>query len=89
MGKVTSGSRKYPILKFRIPEQAANDESLLTRLLPLTDVMGTGYHAAICAASSPYESASPGGTAGSEIRPYLASPPRIALERETTHNMAL
>jgi threonine dehydrogenase-like Zn-dependent dehydrogenase len=33
----------------RIPEQAANDESLLTRLLPLTDVMGTGYHAAICA----------------------------------------
>ena len=28
-------------------------------------------------------------TAGSEIRPYLASLPTIALARETTHNVAL
>jgi hypothetical protein len=27
-------------------------------------------------------------TAGSEIQPYLASLPTIALERETTHNVA-
>jgi hypothetical protein len=30
----------------RIPDAAANDERLLTALLPLTDVLGTGHHAA-------------------------------------------
>jgi len=33
----------------RIPDGAANDETLLTRILPLTDVMGTGHHAALAA----------------------------------------
>jgi threonine dehydrogenase-like Zn-dependent dehydrogenase len=33
----------------KIPESAANDEALLSAILPLTDVMGTGHHAAISA----------------------------------------
>ena len=33
----------------RIPERAAGDEKLLQALFPLTDVMGTGHHAAVCA----------------------------------------
>jgi threonine dehydrogenase-like Zn-dependent dehydrogenase len=33
----------------KIPESAANDETLLRALLPLTDVLGTGHHAAVSA----------------------------------------
>jgi threonine dehydrogenase-like Zn-dependent dehydrogenase len=33
----------------KIPDNAANDEALLKAILPLTDVMGTGHHAAISA----------------------------------------
>jgi alcohol dehydrogenase len=33
----------------RIPERAEGDEKLLQALFPLTDVMGTGHHAAVCA----------------------------------------
>jgi threonine dehydrogenase-like Zn-dependent dehydrogenase len=33
----------------KIPDAASNDEALLARILPLTDVMGTGHHAAISA----------------------------------------
>ncbi|GER90444.1 IMP dehydrogenase [Dictyobacter vulcani] len=33
----------------KIPEEASNDEKLLKSILPLTDVMGTGHHAAVCA----------------------------------------
>ncbi|MBD5633134.1 MAG: zinc-dependent alcohol dehydrogenase family protein [Candidatus Eremiobacteraeota bacterium] len=33
----------------KIPAAAANDEGLLTALLPLTDVLGTGHHAAVSA----------------------------------------
>ena len=33
----------------KIPDNATNDDALLTRLLPLTDVMGTGHHAAVSA----------------------------------------
>jgi len=33
----------------RVPDRYANDESALEALLPLTDVMGTGHHAAISA----------------------------------------
>jgi len=33
----------------RIPEKAEGDEKLLVALFPLTDVMGTGHHAAVCA----------------------------------------
>ena len=36
-----------------IPDQATNDDALLTRLLPLTDVMGTGHHAAVSAGVRP------------------------------------
>lgn len=32
-----------------VPEQYENDEEMLTRLLPLTDVMCTGHHAAVSA----------------------------------------
>jgi len=32
-----------------IPEGARGDDRLLTALFPLTDVMGTGHHAAVCA----------------------------------------
>jgi threonine dehydrogenase-like Zn-dependent dehydrogenase len=33
----------------RVPERAEGDEKLLTALFPLTDVMATGHHAALCA----------------------------------------
>lgn len=33
----------------RVPENLEGDEKLLTALFPLTDVMATGHHAAICA----------------------------------------
>jgi threonine dehydrogenase-like Zn-dependent dehydrogenase len=33
----------------KIPDNAADDEELLKRILPLTDVMGTGHHAALSA----------------------------------------
>lgn len=33
----------------RIPESVAGDEKVLKALFPLTDVMGTGHHAAVCA----------------------------------------
>jgi alcohol dehydrogenase len=33
----------------RIPERVEGDERLLEALFPLTDVMGTGHHAALCA----------------------------------------
>lgn len=37
----------------RIPESVGGDEHLLTALFPLTDVMGTGHHAALCAGVKP------------------------------------
>jgi threonine dehydrogenase-like Zn-dependent dehydrogenase len=37
----------------RVPERVENDEKLLTALFPLTDVMGTGHHAAVCAGVAP------------------------------------
>jgi threonine dehydrogenase-like Zn-dependent dehydrogenase len=37
----------------KIPDGAANDEALLKRILPLTDVMGTGHHAALAAGVRP------------------------------------
>ena len=33
----------------KVPDEVANDEAMLKKLLPLTDVMGTGYHAALSA----------------------------------------
>lgn len=33
----------------RVPDRYKNDEEVLKKLLPLTDVMGTGHHAAVCA----------------------------------------
>jgi alcohol dehydrogenase len=33
----------------RIPERIEGDEKMLKALFPLTDVMGTGHHAAVCA----------------------------------------
>src|SRR6202021_1313327 len=33
----------------KLPEAVENDEALLKAILPLTDVMGTGHHAAVCA----------------------------------------
>jgi threonine dehydrogenase-like Zn-dependent dehydrogenase len=37
----------------KIPDNAANDERLLAAILPLTDVMGTGHHAALSAGVKP------------------------------------
>ncbi len=37
----------------KIPDNAANDETLLAAILPLTDVMGTGHHAALAAGVKP------------------------------------
>ncbi len=37
----------------KIPDAVANDEKLLTAILPLTDVMGTGHHAALAAGVKP------------------------------------
>ena len=36
-----------------VPEEARGDEHLLDALFPLTDVMGTGHHAAVCAGVVP------------------------------------
>ena len=41
----------------KIPENAAGDDEILTRLLPLTDVMGTGYHAVVSADLKPGKTA--------------------------------
>ena len=41
----------------KIPEEAAGDEEVLIRLLPLTDVMGTGYHAIVSANLKPGKTA--------------------------------
>ena len=37
---------------FKLPDGIGNDATLLRALLPLTDVMGTGHHAAFPPASS-------------------------------------
>lgn len=37
----------------RVPDEARGDEALLDALFPLTDVMGTGHHAAVCAGVEP------------------------------------
>jgi threonine dehydrogenase-like Zn-dependent dehydrogenase len=37
----------------KLPEAVENDESLLKAILPLTDVMGTGHHAAVSAGVKP------------------------------------
>ena len=37
----------------KIPADVAGDDSILTRLLPLTDVMGTGYHAIVSSQLQP------------------------------------
>jgi threonine dehydrogenase-like Zn-dependent dehydrogenase len=37
----------------KIPDNAANDRGLLAAILPLTDVMGTGHHAALAAGVGP------------------------------------
>jgi threonine dehydrogenase-like Zn-dependent dehydrogenase len=41
----------------KIPEKVAGDDAILTRLLPLTDVMGTGYHAVVSAQLQPGKTA--------------------------------
>jgi alcohol dehydrogenase len=37
----------------RVPEEVRGDEDVLDALFPLTDVMGTGHHAAVCAGVRP------------------------------------
>jgi len=37
----------------RVPEHVHDNDSLLDALFPLTDVMGTGHHAAVCAGAGP------------------------------------
>ena len=37
----------------KIPDEVANDEAMLTKILPLTDVMSTGHHAAVSAGAAP------------------------------------
>lgn len=37
----------------KLPERLENDDRLLTAILPLTDVMGTGHHAAVSAGVQP------------------------------------
>jgi threonine dehydrogenase-like Zn-dependent dehydrogenase len=37
----------------KLPEAISNDAQLLTAVLPLTDVMATGHHAAVCAGVGP------------------------------------
>ena len=41
----------------KIPENVAGDDAILTRLLPLTDVMGTGYHSVVSAQLRPGKTA--------------------------------
>jgi threonine dehydrogenase-like Zn-dependent dehydrogenase len=37
----------------KVPDNASGDDALLRRILPLTDVMGTGHHAAVAAGVGP------------------------------------
>ncbi|WP_088892578.1 zinc-dependent alcohol dehydrogenase family protein [Leptolyngbya ohadii] len=37
----------------KVPPQVENDEAMLTKILPLTDVMATGHHAAVSAGAKP------------------------------------
>jgi alcohol dehydrogenase len=37
----------------RVPDEVRGDDHLLRALFPLTDVMGTGHHAAVCAGLAP------------------------------------
>jgi alcohol dehydrogenase len=39
----------------RVPDRYADDEAVLRSVLPLTDVMGTGHHAVVCAGVEPGE----------------------------------
>ena len=51
----------------RVPDRYADDEDALRSLLPLTDVMGTGHHAAVSAAAAmdtAIDVCRPGGTVG-------------------------
>lgn len=37
----------------KIPDEVSNDDAMLTKILPLTDVMSTGHHAAVSAGVTP------------------------------------
>ncbi len=41
----------------KVPERYEDNEKVLEKLLPLTDVMGTGHHAAVCADVGPGDTA--------------------------------
>jgi threonine dehydrogenase-like Zn-dependent dehydrogenase len=64
----------------KIPDNAANDEALLARILPLTDVMGTGHHAALAAGVKPGTTAAVIGDGAVGLCAVLAAK-RLGAER--------
>ncbi len=64
----------------KIPDGAANDEALLARILPLTDVMGTGHHAALAAGVVPGSTAAVIGDGAVGLCAVLAAK-RLGAER--------
>lgn len=50
MGRARQSGRPSPTAPpFPVPEAVRENDAILTALFPLTDVMGTGHHAAVCA----------------------------------------
>jgi len=64
----------------RVPDRYADDEETLEALLPLTDVMGTGHHAAVSADVSPGDTAVVVGDGAVGLCGVLASK-RLGAER--------
>jgi threonine dehydrogenase-like Zn-dependent dehydrogenase len=65
----------------KIPDRAAaNDDGLLARILPLTDVMGTGHHAALAAGVGPGTTAAVIGDGAVGLCAVLAAK-RLGAER--------
>jgi len=64
----------------RVPDRYADDEAVLESLLPLTDVMATGHHAAVCADVGPGDTAAVVGDGAVGLCGVLAAK-RLGAER--------
>jgi threonine dehydrogenase-like Zn-dependent dehydrogenase len=64
----------------KVPEAAAGDDALLKAMLPLTDVLGTGHHAALCAGVRPGSTAAVVGDGAVGLCAVLAAK-RLGAER--------
>ncbi len=64
----------------KVPDEFANDEKLLKAMLPLTDVLGTGHHAAVSAGVKPGSTAAVIGDGAVGLCAVLAAK-RLGAER--------